>query len=343
MQPDQRRLAADAPITSATCSCPSSERGRRRSGVARHVLERQLGARDDVDAPARSSPRDVSPDRSRTAGVGVDKTTSAGSSPADRASDSAARARLRQSAATGWSGPIGAAIEVAAGVGERECGLGVEPGRALDQHRRAGSAASRSLASVKRRRARAADQQRAPAVGIEHVEQFRRRGLDRDDRDRLARPRSAPAARPQRGDRPPDGAALAQISISQISGTWSDGRSQRAAGLEHAVAGDMRAELGRGPHMVEPAAAVVPGPVGRAIAPPGEAALGRGDELAADIDPAVRLLQPAQRLDLDRRVADDVEQRLVAPDVAFERRDVEVADDDGRLAQAFRTSASCAR
>ena len=55
--------------------------------------------------------------------------------------------------------------------------------------------------------------------------------------------------------------------------------------------------------MVEPPAAVVLGPVQRAIAPPGEAALGRGDESAADIDPAVRLLQPRQRLDLDRRVA----------------------------------------
>ena len=54
--------------------------------------------------------------------------------------------------------------------------------------------------------------------------------------------------------------------------------------------------------------------------------------MAADVDPVVRLLQPAQRRDLDRRVADDVEQRLVAPHVAFERRDVEVADDESRLA-----------
>ena len=94
---------------------------------------------------------------------------------------------------------------------------------------------------------------------------------------------------------------------------------------------EMAGELGRGPHMVEPAAAVVARPIGRTVAPPGEAALGRGHEPAADVDPAVRLLQPGQRLDLDRRMADDLEQGLVAPHVAFERRDVEVADDDRRL------------
>src|SRR5690606_28751295 len=33
--------------------------------------------------------------------------------------------------------------------------------------------------------------------------------------------------------------------------------------------------------------------------------------------------------DLDRRVADDVEQRLVRPYVGFQRRDVEIADEDG--------------
>src|SRR4051812_10750394 len=88
--------------------------------------------------------------------------------------------------------------------------------------------------------------------------------------------------------------------------------------------------------MVEPTAAIVPREVGRAVAPPGEAAFGGGHEPAADVDPVVRLAKPGQRLDLDRRVADDLEQRLVAPDVAFERRHVEVADDDGWFGKAFR-------
>ena len=46
-----------------------------------------------------------------------------------------------------------------------------------------------------------------------------------------------------------------------------------------------------------------------------------------NINPAVRLLELAQGFHLDRRVADDLQQLLVAPHVAFERGDVEVTDD----------------
>lgn len=87
--------------------------------------------------------------------------------------------------------------------------------------------------------------------------------------------------------------------------------------------------------MIEPAAAIVPGPVRRAVTPPGEAALRRGNEAAADIVPAMGLLQLRQRIHLDWRVTDDREKRLVVPYVAFERGDIEVADDDRRLAQCF--------
>src|SRR5438309_605374 len=87
--------------------------------------------------------------------------------------------------------------------------------------------------------------------------------------------------------------------------------------------------------MVEPAPAVIFRPVGRAVAPPGEAALGRGDEPAADVDPSVRLLQTVERFDLYGRVADDGEQRFMAPDVAFERSDIEIAHDDRRLTETF--------
>ena len=91
----------------------------------------------------------------------------------------------------------------------------------------AGSAASRSLASDERRRALAADQQLRFAAGIERC------------RAAPASPSRPPAIatgigaldphRPpgaKRGDRPPDRRRVAQTSISQISGTWSDGRSQ---------------------------------------------------------------------------------------------------------------------
>src|SRR5438270_2921694 len=109
-----------------------------------------------------------------------------------------------------------------------------------------------------------------------------------------------------------------------------------AARLKHGMRLDVPGELRGGPHMIEPAPTVVLRPVRRAIAPPGEAAFGRGHEPSADVDPVVRLLKPGQSLNLDRGVADDSEQRLVTPDVAFERGDVEVADDDGRLVVAFR-------
>src|SRR5206468_3306934 len=99
-----------------------------------------------------------------------------------------------------------------------------------------------------------------------------------------------------------------------------------SAWLENGMGDEMGSERGRSPHMIEPAAAVVLRPVGRAVAPPGEISLGCRDELAADVDPLVRRLEAGKRLDLDGGMADDLEQRLVAPDVAFERRDVQVAD-----------------
>ena len=88
--------------------------------------------------------------------------------------------------------------------------------------------------------------------------------------------------------------------------------------------------------MIEPAATIVLGPVRRAVAPPGEAALRRRHELSADVDPVVCLLKLGQRLNLDRRVADDRQQRLVIPDVALEGRDIEIANDDRRFAKALR-------
>src|SRR6185503_20577762 len=108
------------------------------------------------------------------------------------------------------------------------------------------------------------------------------------------------------------------------------------ARLEHLMRGHMAPELGRTPHMIEPAAAVVPGQVWRGVAPPSEAALRCRDEASPDIDPVMRLLEAGERLDLHRRMADHRQQRLVAPDVAFERGDVEVADDDGWLVESLR-------
>src|SRR5688572_14950938 len=108
--------------------------------------------------------------------------------------------------------------------------------------------------------------------------------------------------------------------------------------LQHAVRGGLGGEAGRAPHMVEAASPVARCPILRTIAPPGEITVGRGNETAAEIDPAMRLPEPIESLDLDRRMADDVEQRLVAPYVAFQRRDVEISNDQSRLSQLLRPS-----
>ena len=86
--------------------------------------------------------------------------------------------------------------------------------------------------------------------------------------------------------------------------------------------------------MVEPPPAVARRPILRAIAPPGEVAVGRRDGCGPG-RPVVRCCSRSKRFDLDRRMADDVEQRLMVPNVAFERRDIEIADDRSRLSQLF--------
>src|SRR4029453_7708340 len=109
-----------------------------------------------------------------------------------------------------------------------------------------------------------------------------------------------------------------------------------AARFEHPGGGDLRQKCWSAPHMIEAAAAIAGCPILGAVAPPGEVALRSRDELAAKVDPLMRCLEARQCLDFDRRMADDVKQRLVVPDVAFQGRDVEVADDQSRLSQLFR-------
>ena len=109
-----------------------------------------------------------------------------------------------------------------------------------------------------------------------------------------------------------------------------------AARLKDAMRRRLGGQVRGAPHMIETATAVAGGPVLSTVAPPGIASFRRRDELATEVDPVVRSLEPAQGLNLDRRMADDVKERLVAPDVAFQGCDVEVADDQCRLSQLFR-------
>src|SRR5579863_3249427 len=83
--------------------------------------------------------------------------------------------------------------------------------------------------------------------------------------------------------------------------------------------------------MVEATALIGVRPVGRAVAPPSIELLRFRYELSQRVDPVSRLLGSGQLLDLDWRVANDREQRLVAPYVVLERRDVEIADQDSAL------------
>src|SRR5579872_3712050 len=97
----------------------------------------------------------------------------------------------------------------------------------------------------------------------------------------------------------------------------------RVAQYVHAL--DGRAEVVADPDMVEPPPLIGFRPVRRAVAPPGIELVRIRYELAQRVDPFAGGMRPRELLDLDRRVADDREELLVAPDVVLQRRDVEIA------------------
>ena len=88
--------------------------------------------------------------------------------------------------------------------------------------------------------------------------------------------------------------------------------------------------VGRGPDMVQPAALVGGVPVRAAIGPP---AVKRphGNVLPGHIDPAARGLRGPKMLHLHRRMADDLQQRLVVPDIILARGDVQIAHQNGAV------------
>ena len=334
MQPDQRRLAArraDHQRDMLFAIVAGAEGDDLGLGKA---VERQIGARDDGRLRCRSSSKPAST-RAAISTVGSINHR-AGSKPARRARVSAATASGSPSISRVDSGPIGARSMSRPASTSARAAPSSSQSRAHDPHRTLRIGRIKPVAQSERSRPSAADQQhRRPLAD-------RPGRASPGSRFRPTGRRSAPpldhhrAPGTQRSDRALDGRRVGHTRNSLTSGTWSDGRSHDRHGSSTRCVRRLRREAGRGPHMVEPPPAIVGGPVLRPIAPPGEQALGRGDEAAAEIDPVVRRLQPPKRLDLDRRMADDVEQRLVAPHVAFQRRDVEVADDQSRLSQLFR-------
>ena len=83
--------------------------------------------------------------------------------------------------------------------------------------------------------------------------------------------------------------------------------------------------------MVEPTASVARRPILRPIAPPGVEPLRRGDEVAAQIDPAMAVLKGVSGVNLNCRVAHHIQQLLVAPHIAFKRGNVEIPHQNCRI------------
>ena len=117
VQAHQRRLPAERADDQRDMLLPVVRRGRRRSGSAA-ALERQLGAGDDLDRGARRSRR--CPGRNVGAPRAASTSHSAGSSPAGAQAQARAAAAWGHRAASDAAGPIGAAVEIAAGIGERQ-------------------------------------------------------------------------------------------------------------------------------------------------------------------------------------------------------------------------------
>ncbi len=149
----------------------------------------------------------------------VGRTQTAGSNPADRASDSAASARLgaihRHADGVGLTGPRSRSRPGSASASAVSTS---SHGARCDQHRLRRVRRVALVCQGKRCRARAADQQTRVTSGIEHVQQFGRSSLHGDNGNWLLAFDAHRAAGPKCGDRPSNWRRSRQISISQISG-----------------------------------------------------------------------------------------------------------------------------
>jgi hypothetical protein len=106
--------------------------------------------------------------------------------------------------------------------------------------------------------------------------------------------------------------------------------------LVNCVRDRLRGNIGGRPHMIEAPSTVGSRPILCAVTPPGMKSPRRGKKLPSKIDPTRRRLHPSQRFDFDWRMADCAEQLFVTPDIAFERGDVEITDEQGGAVERFR-------
>ena len=280
----------NAPTTSAICSCPSASVRNTTIWVSGRPSRGSLARVRSSTAPSVAR---MSSGSSAAAASADDRTHKAGSSPAAVASRNAATAASGWPRGTGRSGPIkprsrsrpGSANAIAAAASSQSsrCTSVGTPASAASRRFANASAAAR-LPLISSRAARAASSKsRISGVAVSTASTLKPGSpicTGRPDRRAAIARRTRAAASFKRRShksvgRDPTGAPT--------SGTAPAPRVPSVA-----------AKLGRGPHVVEAASAIVLGPVGRAIAPPGEAAFGRRHEPAADINPVVRLLKPSR-------------------------------------------------
>src|SRR4029077_8034345 len=101
--------------------------------------------------------------------------------------------------------------------------------------------------------------------------------------------------------------------------------------LGHRDGGDTVGEHLRSPDMIETPAFVGGDPIRRAVAPP-SVELGRlVCELAHAVDPVAGFLHACKFVALDWRVRNDANHLFMTPDIVLERRDIEIAYQNGAL------------
>ena len=198
----------NAPISSATCSWPSSDAGRRRSASAA-CRPAEAGARDDLDRRMPSFAARFRRSRRRLGGLRIEQPQRrqqpgrTGQCRAPRGClDAFGRDWMKRADRCRGRGPDPDRQSPSAA-------SRIEPMRAPDQHRSVGSAASRSLARLSAAARSPLISSRARCSGSTQFEQLRRRSLDRQDRHRHRAVDSHGPPGAQRGNRRSDcGCAL---------------------------------------------------------------------------------------------------------------------------------------
>ena len=222
----------NAPTSKATCSWPSSDARKAKICVSGMSSSGSLARATTSATSGRVESFDTRFDRHGFGAVPADpRATVPAAGRAERARAPGRSRFARRLNGSGCERPERRAVEILRRVGQRQRGVGVEPGsRAISTGcRRIGG-----VALVRERqgsRPPSADQQRRRGLRIEQspaIPASPSRPRRRTSGWRPFDPHGAAGA--QRGDRPLDRSGAAQTATSQISGTWSDGRSQLRQG-----------------------------------------------------------------------------------------------------------------